>query len=214
MSAIAVVIPTIKGREHLHERTVAAYRATAPDHELVFYTARDYPTIGEAWNAGADEAALSRASRLGGPDYLHLTADDVEPQPGWLDAAIEAADQDFYPSPRIIRPDGSTEACGSMGGGMLLADCSDWTPCVTSPFPFMRMENWTPGACLPIGYYADDWLSHLARQAGLKPVVRTSYCLTHLEGTVGRTPVVARAGQDRQTFLDAVAGKETPCVSS
>lgn len=210
MSSIAVVVPTIRGREHLYERTLAAYRATTIDsHTLTFYTARDYPTIGQAWNAGADQAL-----RADEHDYLHLTADDVEPQPGWLEAAIEAADQNFYPSPRIIRPDGSVEACGSMGGGMLLQDCGDWTPCVTSPFPFMRMEAWRPSACLPIGYYADDWLSHLARQAGLRPVVRTPYCLVHLEGTVGRTPVVARAGADRQAFLDAVAGKEPPCASS
>lgn len=195
MTRISVVVPTIAGREDLLAATKAAYKANT-SREVEWIEAKGYPTCGQAWNAGA-------ASATG--DYLHLSADDVEPHPGWDDAAVEAADQDFYPAPRLLTPAGAVHSCGSMGAGLLLPDCPDWTPCVSSSFPFMRIERWTPDCCLPIHYYADDWLAHLARVAGLKPVVRTGYCLTHLEGTVGRGANVARHHQHITTYLRAVA---------
>lgn len=195
MTTISVVVPTIDGRENLLAATKAAYTAHSDGVELEWIEVRNRPTCGEAWNAGANAAT---------GDYLHLSADDIEPHDGWVDAAIRAAEHNLWPAPHLLRPDGSTEACGSMGGGMLLADCPDWTPCLTSPFPFMDRAKWTADACLPIHYYADDWLAHVARVSGMPCVVAKGYRFTHLEGTVGRPRVAARAMQDRGVYLGAV----------
>lgn len=200
---IAVVIPTIRGREALLERTVASYRAHT-DHDIEVIVVRDRPTIGQAWDDGAT-AALDTGAR-----YLHLSADDVDPCHGWDDAAITASERGHWPSPRITNPDGSLHSCGSMGGGMLLPDCADGTPCGTSPFPFLRLADWRHVApCLPIHYYADDYLAFRARLAGFEVVVARDYALTHHEGTVGRQRAVARAAQDRAAFLAAV-GVDSP----
>lgn len=68
---ISVVIPTVAGREHSLERCLAAYRATA-DVELIVLA--DRQTCGVAWQEGIEQAT---------GDYLHLSADDLEPHPGW-----------------------------------------------------------------------------------------------------------------------------------
>lgn len=193
---IAVVIPTIPGREELYERTVAAYKATA---EVTIITVRNRPTIGQAWNDGAEVALTTDA------DYLHLSADDVEPQPGWSEACIGLADTGIYPSPRILNIDGTLHSCGTMGGGMLLPECDSGMPCASSPFPFMRMGAWNEiGPCPPIHYYADDYLGWRARMCGLDVQVSREFCLLHLEGMTGRAPLVKRAMQDRATFLGSV----------
>ena len=203
---IAVVIPTIRGREALYERTVAAYRATA---DVAIITVRDRPTIGQAWNDGA-EAALGT-----GAEYLHLSADDVEPQPGWAEAAIDAADAGVWPSPRILNVDGSLHSCGTMGGGMLLPECGDFTVCGASPFPFMRMEVWAGvGPSIEAHYYADDFLAWSARQQGLEPVVVRDYCLVHHEGTAGRARMVQRSAANRAMFLQAVADRSLSPVEA
>lgn len=200
---IAVVIPTIAGREQLLERTLAAYRDNTESPVKVIVV-RDRPTIGEAWNDGA-EAALQAGVR-----WLHLSADDVEPHPGWDAACIAAATHGGWPSPRILNPDGSLHSCGSMGGGMLLPECADGTPCATSPFPFLAARYWhRVGPALDAQYYSDDHLSWRARLAGFTPVVSRGFTLTHLEGTVGRARGVQRAMRDRAAFLAAV-GVESP----
>lgn len=198
---IAVVIPTIPGREALYERTREAYRRTAG---VTLITVRGRSTIGRAWNDGA------QAARDTGAEYLHLSADDVEPSPGWALACIEAVDEGLWPSPRILNPDGSLHSCGTMGGGMLMPDCADRTACVASPFPFMRMRTWDAiGPSLAIHYYADDFLAWRARQIGLDVAVCRGFELLHLEGLAGRAKVAARSMRDRAEFLGAI-GVESP----
>lgn len=199
MTTVSVIVPTIHGRETLYEQTIKAYRDTTPDgYRLELISPRDYPTIGEAWNVGMGHAS---------GQFVHLTADDVTPVGGWLTACMEAVAQGCYPAPRILRPDGSVEACGSLGAGMLLGECPDWTPCVTSPFPFFKRPEHPP-VVPAVHYYADDYLAHWARGQGLRAVVRTPFTLAHHEGVVGRPRVVARAQADRQVFLNAVSGGE------
>lgn len=195
---IAVVIPTIPGREALYERTVDAYRATAPGVTII--TVRNRPTIGQAWNEGAE------AAEQAGADYLHLSADDVIPVEYWTDACVASARSDVYPSPRIMNADGTLHSCGTMGGGMLMPECDTGTPCASSPFPFMRMDDWRRiGPAPEIHYYADDYLGWSARLHGLSVEVVRGFTLTHLEGTAGRAPMVARSAADRATFLAAIA---------
>lgn len=199
---VSIVIPTIQGREDLFAQTKDGYAASKPATvEFEYITPKDFPTIGEAWNAGAAKAT---------GEFLHLTADDVIPHEGWIDAAINATNRAEWPCPKILNPDGSLHSCGTLGGGMLLPDCPTGTPCAASPFPFFRSNRWVQlGPALGIHYYADDALGWKARSIGLTPTVCAEFTLTHLEGTVGRAQVAARSQSDSFIFRSFHAGGQT-----
>jgi hypothetical protein len=92
-----------------------------------------------------------------------------------------------------------------MGGSWILTGCSDWAPVVSSQFPFMRRELWREiGPSLEIHYFADDYIAARARSAGLIPVYREGYRMTHLEGLPGRAEMVNRSGIDRLAFEQAM----------
>jgi hypothetical protein len=194
---ISVVLPTIRGREDLFDRTVAAFELTT-DEELQFVVVRDRPTCGDAWNEGAT---------LASGEHLMLATDDMEPHDGWAEAAIHAAENGVYPAPWIKRLDGTTECCGTLGGGLLLtADARDGLPVCNSPIPFMLRNHWRQlGPTIPAHCYSDDYLGYRARLAGLKVEVRREYLFTHLDGQVGHQPLVARAMADRQLYAEAVS---------
>ena len=194
--SISVVIPTIKGREKLAEQTVAAFRATLPGPDLQIVLVKERMTIGRAWNDGVPACD---------GDYLMLAADDILPHPGWHEAAVAAAREDYYPAPRIDKADGSILATGSMGGGWILTGCADGAPVVSSQFPFMRREVWAEiGPSLEIHYFADDYLAARARSCGLIPIYREGYRLTHLEGITGRAEMLNRSMIDRMAFEQAM----------
>lgn len=194
---ISVVIPTITGRENLLEQTVAGYRATA-DVEII--VVKNRKSCGEGWNAGASKAS---------GDFLHFSADDLIPQAGWADAGIMAAEEGWWPSPRLLDPDGTIQSDGSMGGGMLLPEHRHIVKCVSSPFPFMETRDWQDiGPCPPLHYYADDYLAAKAREIDLDVMAVPTYCFVHLGGTLGRDKVAARAADDQETFLSLIAGEE------
>ena len=204
MTAITVVIPTLTGREELLERTLAAYEEnTTAGTELEIIVVKNRASCGEAW-----------AAENGTADLVHLAADDILPHEGWDTGGWQ--DGSFLPSPLILRPDGSVEACGSMGGGMLLQDCRTATRCNVSQFPAMPRTVWEEirPDVLPIHYYSDDQISYLwsreisrTRPTATVQVDRT-YTFTHLEGIVGRESVVRRSGTDRKRYLDFVAGRQ------
>ena len=201
---VSVVVPTIAGREDLLDRTVEGFRATAHG-EAELIVVRGRPNIGSAWNDGAGRASGA---------YLMLAADDVVMSPGWLDAAINAAEDGVWPSPRILNRDGSLHSCGTMGAGLLLGDAPDGAVCGTSPFPFIVRSDWERvGPCLPVHYYGDDYLAWRARSVGFEVRVCRGYELTHLEGTVGRRPMIARAQADCRAYLDAVAHERVPVTA-
>lgn len=190
MATISAIVPTIDGREPLYEQTLASLRATQHDVQVV--TVRNRPTIGEAWNNGAMAAD---------GEYLWFGADDVILHPGWAKAATEAARHNIYPAPRIIKANGEELACGSMGGGWLLTALAPGAPVVSSQFPFMAMDVWREvGPCLPIHYYADDYLAARARWCGLSTEYVPGYSMVHAEGTHGRDDMVRRSMTDRLTF--------------
>jgi len=195
---VTIVVPTIEGREEMCALTVAAFRATVAADLLQIVLVKDRQTIGEAWNDGA-EASDGK--------YMMLAADDVLPRPGWLEVCIEAVEGGYYPSPHIVKDDGGTLATGSMGGGWLLTEAADWAPVVSSQFPFMLRDAWPDiGECLPIHYFADDYLASRARAAGWMVAYREGYGLMHLEGTIGREQLKARAMTDRLEFEESLAG--------
>jgi GT2 family glycosyltransferase len=194
--SISVVVPTIKGRETLCERTVASFRATVPADELQLIIVRERQTIGRAWNDGIDAAE---------GEYVMLAADDVLMHPDWWVAAQEAADAGCWPAPNIELLNGAALATGSMGGGWILTGCADWAPVVSSQFPFFRRYVWREvGPALPIHYFADDYLAARARNAGMSVAYRSGYRITHLEGTTGRDDMVRRSMTDRLQFEQAM----------
>ena len=192
---ISVVIPTIPGREHLLEQTISRFEQSA-DVEII--VAANHPSCGQAWNAGAEQAT---------GEFLLLGADDLTPDDGWAEAAMNAAARGVYPAPWIVRRDGSTECCGTLGSGLLLTDqARDGLPVCSSPVPFMRREMWEHvGPSLPGHYYSDDWLGYRARLAGLSVQVRRGYRFTHLDGQAGHARLVARSGSDRARFAEEVS---------
>lgn len=198
---LSVVLPTIDGRQELLDQTAMALRVASPGVELV--VVRNRRTIGEAWNAGGNAAR---------GDYILFGADDVLVDRDGIDAALASVNRGEVPSPLIVRADGSAHHAGTMGGGMLL-DAPTGTVCGSSPFPILRRSDWRHhvGPVPAIHYYADDYLSWAARQyAGLQPTVVREYRLVHLEGTVGRARQVARAQDDRATFLASIATRMSP----
>jgi hypothetical protein len=192
---IGVVLPSVPRRGDLLLRTREAYAAST-DMELKFVCPVDplQRGIGKAWNAGV--------SNLPDVDYVHLSADDIVPTPGWAEAAVEAVERGVYPSPRLVLPDGSLESCGTLGGGFYLPEVRTGTPAVSSGLPFLARDLWERIAPVPeVHYYADDFVAFMARGCGLRCEVVREYEFTHLDGQVGRAKHVAVSWQ----YRDAVA---------
>lgn len=192
---VSVVVPTIRGREDSLERTLDAYRRNTPlDLVLQMIVVPDRPTAGQAWNDGAPQARGR---------YLHFTGDDLEPHPGWLDAALEALTAGWSPVPRVVGPDGQLDMCGTHGEFAIRTEQPDWTPCGVTTIPFLKTVDY-PGPCLPIHYGSDSHFSWLMAQRGARFAVRRAYLFTHHRHPVGRARMIARALQDRALYRAAV----------
>jgi hypothetical protein len=195
---LSAIIPTIDGREALLEQTIASLAETAGcDVDLV--VVRNAPTGGAGWNEGAAQATGT---------HLWFGADDLTFVPGWVEAAL----QKEYPCPRILKVDGTPEACGTLGqGATMTTEMEDDFPCHSSPFPFMTRELWDEiGPALPIHYYVDDYLAVKARTVGLDIRLARGYTVIHHEGTAGRGRMVTRAMSDRAAFIRTI-GEEQAC---
>jgi hypothetical protein len=183
---ISVVIPTIKGREHHLERCIDAYQQRTEDFEFIFEV--DHRTCGSAWLAGGTKA-------LG--DYIHFTADDLEPHPGWWEAAVRCIDSGCLPCPRILRPDGSLESCGQWG-----TETDEGTETDIARVPFLSRQMWERGAwVLPAHYYTDNWIATRGRQLGIPTVVCRDYGFTHYYASEGRLQTM---DADLEVFKAAV----------
>lgn len=189
-----MVLPTIDGREEDLARCMAAYQSTSPDARI--YIERNYTSCGAAWLAGADHAAEDRF------DYLHLTADDLEPHPGWLEAAIETVDAGFIPAPLVYNPDGSLQSAGLSGFGCWTGAYADWGFVEGTTVPFLRADMWKKIGMIPVHYCSDLWVSHRGRQHGWETVVRTGMVFTHYNAMPGRDH--GRAGPDTSEYLRLV----------
>lgn len=205
---VAVVLPTIAGRERLLDATRASYRAAA-GVEVVLVEVKGLPTIGQAWERGRavlDEQGVEY-------DWLHLSADDVLPTRDALRLAIEfSVDRTAYASPRILNRDGSLHSCGTLGAGMLLPEVPTGSPAGSSPFPLLHREHVERIPPIPpIHYYADDFLGFWARHAcGLDALVCREFELLHMEGTTGRERVAARSMSDRALALSSIGDALRP----
>jgi hypothetical protein len=192
---VAIVVPTVKGREADLRRCVESYRRTAPDATV--YIAYDHPSCGEAWLDGAKRAARK------GFDYLHLTADDLEAHDGWLDIAVETVDEGFIPAPLVYQPDGTLESAGLVGFSMNGIVNHDRQPIEGTTVPFLTREMWDAIGMVPLHYCTDLWVSTVGRRHGWETVIRTGMKFTHYTAPAGRN--YGRAGTDTQEYLRFVA---------
>jgi hypothetical protein len=190
---ITVVIPTVTGREADLARCLKAYE-TRSVHDVYPVTFKDLGTCAEGWNAGAKFAK---------GDYLHFSADDLEPHEGWDVAAVEAVERGFLPAPRLTNPAGKLDYCGVHG-----VEMEDWARVQMSTVPFMPMRLWAEiGPVPPIHYFSDNFVSWRAAVAGWPTAVRRGYEFTHHWATPGRGAGMTyeqRMAHDRAAYAAAV----------
>ncbi len=200
---VAVVIPTVTGRETVFERVLDAYADTRPTGwEFDITVPEDHPTVGEAWNAGATDVDA---------DYVFFAIDDLEPHRGWAQVAALTVDAGYVPAPRQEFPDGSLESCGSLGFGIVLPECPDKTPCRNAGVLFMRPEWYEEtGGFLPIHYSCDDDYSWRLALAGHTLLYRSGMRFTHHHEQRGTLGIRANAKQHHQAMIDHAATLQLP----
>lgn len=201
---LAVVIPTVDGREAHLERCVNAYTETLAgvDHCTIVINARiddgvlsRLRTCGEVWNVGVAQAkAGGWADRL---EYVHLSADDLEPFHGWYDAAVARVAKNQCPVPHVW-----TAATGRPeSGGAWQQHLPEDTPVAMSVIPFLRIEWWEDIA--PIHYYSDNYVSSVQLAAGRQQVVTPGYAFRHHWADTGRRDLYVGQGLEEQAIWAA-----------
>lgn len=195
---ISIIIPTITGREDHLARCIAAYEAnTTEAYEIIIE--RDHPACGPGWNAGAGRAA---------GDYIHFSADDLEPHAGWDTAALETVAAQRLPAPRLINQHGRLDSCGLHG-----VEMENGAVVPMSVVPFLPMDLWRNHVApvLPIHYFTDNWISWKARRAGWSTVVNRQFAFTHHWAEHGRGAGMTydqRMEHDKRVYFDAVRDEE------
>lgn len=187
---ISIIVPTIRGREHWYRRCSRAYfDTTEQDFELI--PVRDRPSCGVAWNEGAEKAR---------GDYLHFSADDLEPHSGWDAAAVAVAGSGKIPCPLILNENGTLQSCGTWGELV-----PDGTVTDIARVPFCSRTQWQEiRPIIETHYYTDNHFAHRAMLAGIPTVVCHNYLFTHhfaLEGRLGADRMQA----DHDEFVKALA---------
>lgn len=163
---ISVVIPTVTGRERWLEQCLDAYTKTSVETRLETIIIKDRDTCGIAWQDGADASS---------GDYIHFTADDLTPHPGWHQAAVGVVEQGALPCPLILGPHGTLESCGTWGQ----LD-PDGSPAELARVPFMSRAQWDKiGPMEPWHYYTDNLISWKGYRVGIPTVVSHGYKFTH-----------------------------------
>jgi hypothetical protein len=168
---ISVIVPTIKGREEWLKRCIEAYGDTCPDIQLVVI--RNRTACGIAWIEGATQAT---------GDYLHFTADDLVPQPGWWEAAVAATSRGALPAATVLT-DG-LDVRSRMNCTVPLQP-GVAPPNVLVPF-FGRAQFDLGGWLVPIHYGSDDWVTFLACKRGIELELAPGYAFEHSAAEPGR----------------------------
>lgn len=175
---ISVIVPTLTVRAAWLERCLYAYEVTLQDvpHETIVLA--DRSACGIAWNEGI---ALAKG------DYIHLTADDIEPLPGWHLPAVDSADRGELAAARILNTDGSLQSCGTDH-----LEHPEGEEAFVARIPFATREQFDRiGPMMNEHYMGDYWFSHRGRQVGYRSVVRRDYCFVHHYAQEGRIDTLA-----------------------
>lgn len=189
--SVLIVIPTVDGREDNLDNCLSHYGATLGEKS---YRAkwdvcviRNRDTCGEAWNYGA------KIARNEGFEYVHMTADDLIPHPGWYECAVETVETGYIPSALIYSPDGAVESHGTWKDRH-----EDWTEVPQTLIPFCRTEDWID---IPnIHYYSDNAVSSMLKYQGYTIMAREEYAFTHYMAQPGRKGPAR--DEERQTWIE------------
>jgi hypothetical protein len=165
---ISIVIPTVTGRESYLANCIASYESrTCTEFEMIVET--DHPTVGLAWQAGAEKAE---------GEFIHLTNDDLEPRDGWSEPAIEAIGRGYLPAPQVYGVAGDPQAPPAWGS--LIPDWTPLNPPHAAVVPFISREMWEKVYPLfTAHYYTDNFITARVRMAGWPCVVRSGYAFTN-----------------------------------
>lgn len=185
-ATLVVAVPTVTGREDTLERCEYAYRETTPTNvELEWWVMRDRATCGEVWNEVARKAkqAVVDCRASGAAVYLHCTADDLEPLPGWYEAAVGQVEQGCTPSALIFTArDGQPDQVESHGDWA--ARYPEARPTSMSRIPFCLPEQWID--IPPIHYYSDNAFTVAMNVQGIPIIAEPGYAFRHWWAQPGR----------------------------
>jgi hypothetical protein len=191
---ISVIIPTVPGREEIFSKVRDAYEGySPPDTEII--VEYDHPTVGCAWQAGAEKAV---------GDYIHMGNDDCEPHSGWWKDAVEAVDHGYVPSPFVRGADGAFQSLPTWG-----QVAPDWTTVACATVPFLARRQWEAIKPLLLShYYSDNFITDRAAAEGWTCVLRHGYAFTHHWAAVRRGAGFATQGErdayDRKLYQQAL----------
>lgn len=185
---LAVVLPTITGREESLQETLSAYRDTLPPRQPNFWydilVVKDEETCGEAWLQG-----LEWANNLAF-DYIHFTADDIIPHQGWFEAAEYVISLGCIPAPKILNTDGTLQTNGGTTQKHDWVELSEIAPFSYVEFtniPFLSVDLMAKIGMPPIHYSSDIWISYVAwEQYDVATVFSPAYLFTHHRSPIGR----------------------------
>lgn len=170
------VVPTVRGRTRYEEAFLASIVA---DPLMVPAIARDLPTCGLVWNAGA---SLARALGYG---YVCMLADDL----AFIDVlTAHAAARGICATGRVpvpyiwtVKEDGVRVF---ESGGQFGCPLPEGQVCAWSGIPFCRTEDWFDVP--PIHYFSDNAFTDAQFAAGRQAVVCPDFAFTHSWAQPGR----------------------------
>lgn len=193
---VAVVIPTVPGREEELDRAETAFMmdAASGEYTVRVYVETGHASVGSGWNAGVDRILSRRVL----PEFVLLSNDDVHPHAGWFAAARRVSDQGGTPCPVCYRPDGSVESGGVFGRSLPSGSATDWTPLC-----FFRLDEWKRFGPLPSIHYWSDNAFSAASIITLRRaiIVEPLFAVTHTWAMPGRKSMsTPEAIADRAAF--------------
>ncbi len=162
--SVAVLIPTVGGRDEMLDRVRAAYFQQAPD----FYV---LTVGGYSWGEG-----LNVLARNAPGDYWFCGCDDVLPHEGWFGAARRMVDDGLTPATRYFDVAGEPLRPGTddAPGGTPIAWCRSFllTPAIYAEVgPFLDATWW-----------ADIDYSERLAASGRPVTACDGFSFTHLDG--------------------------------
>lgn len=166
---IAVVIPTVSGREDVLGKSVASHAGGAG----ALHVLKGFATCGAAWNAGALLALADERVT-----HVLFGADDLVALPGWDRAALASIDQGFLPN-AILRDEA--------GQFWNVQDGQPGAECAFPRVPFLPVDLLRRMLPVPpIHYYSDCWVGSRASDLGWRTRVTAGFEFTHLWAQAGR----------------------------
>ena len=171
---ISIIVPTVAGREDYLQECLASYAAHTADYELHLLV--DRPTCGTAWVEGAKWAK---------GDYIHFSADDLQPLHGWEVAARRFVDAGVLPAPRILHSDGTIQSCGGTDQWNHPHENPEGFQVDFPRIPFLTRAQWDKIRPLAESfldqahYYTDNAIGVAAQYVGIRTAVSRGYAFYH-----------------------------------